>query len=95
MDLVVSLNYCSQNGGNLCRARIIMEPKYRTPYYREFRPIPIWGFRLRVSGGGFRVEGLGFRVEGLGLSDGSYQEQANKLCEVDGILNRYRHRAKP
>ena len=31
--MVVSLNCCSQNGGNV----------YRAPYHREFRPIPIQG----------------------------------------------------
>ena len=37
----VSLNYCSQNGGNV----------YRAPYYREFRPIPIYkGYAGAVLG---------------------------------------------
>ena len=43
--MVVSLNYCSQNGGNLYRAPH-WEPKYRSPYYREFRPIPIYALAI-------------------------------------------------
>ena len=50
----VSLNYCSQNGGNL----------YRAPYYNRNLNI---GPRIdsRLGQSPHRVEGLGFRVQGL------------------------------